>query len=119
MAGIAVAVLAGLLYYAIVSFLGFGIPCVFKTVTGLNCPGCGVSRMAVALLRFDFKEAFYCQPVIFCFLIPLTICFAKMGIDYVKRGDKSLSLWQNIIVYSAIACLLLYCVYSNIMMYIK
>ena len=119
LAGICIIILAGLLYYAIVRILGFGIPCPFRAVTGLLCPGCGTSRMAVALLQFDFKEAFIVQPVLFCFLLPLVVCFVKLGIDYVKTGEKTLKLWQNIIVYSAIVCLLLYCVYANIMMFIK
>ncbi len=59
------------------------------------------------------------QPVLFVFLLPLAVCFTKLGIDYVKTGEKTLKLWQNIIVYSAIVCLLLYCVYANIMMFIK
>lgn len=119
LAGIAMVILAGLLYYAIVRILGFGIPCPFRAITGLLCPGCGTSRLAVALLQLDFKEAFLVQPVVFVFLLPLAVCFAKMGVDYVKTGEKTLSLWQNIIVYSAIVCLILYCIYTNIIMLIK
>ncbi|MBQ8057026.1 MAG: DUF2752 domain-containing protein [Ruminococcus sp.] len=119
MTGIVLTVSVGLLYYAVVRIFDIGISCPFRTVTGLCCPGCGTSRMAVALLQLDFKGAFYAQPVLFCFLIPLAVCFTKMGIDYVKTGNKDLCLWQNIIVYCAIACLLIYCVYVNIEMLIK
>lgn len=117
--GIAVAISVGLLYYAVVRIFDIGLPCPFRYVTGLCCPGCGTSRLAVALLQFDFKAAFYAQPVLFCFLIPLAVCFTKMGIDYVKTGKRDLCLWQNVIVYSAIVCLFLYCVYVNITMLIK
>ena len=71
------------------------------------------------MLQLDFKAAFYAQPVLFCFLVPLAVCFMKMGFDYVKTGEKDLCLWQNIIVYSAIACLIIYCVYVNITMLTK
>ncbi len=37
--------------------LGIGIPCIFHTVTGLQCPGCGSSRAALSLLRLDFAGA--------------------------------------------------------------
>ena len=117
--GIVITVSVGLLYYAVVRLFNIGLPCPFRFVTGLCCPGCGTSRMAVALLQFDFKAAFDAQPVLFCFLIPLTLCFGKMGIDYVKTGDKTLSLWQNIILYIAIACLIIYCIYVNITMLIN
>ena len=36
---------------------GIGIPCVFYSLTGLQCPGCGNSRAALALLRLDFAAA--------------------------------------------------------------
>lgn len=39
------------------SRLGLGIPCLFYRLTGLQCPGCGNTRAALALLRLDFKAA--------------------------------------------------------------
>ncbi|MDN3606068.1 DUF2752 domain-containing protein [Kaistella yonginensis] len=32
--------------------------CVFKSVTGLSCPGCGTQRATHELLHFNFKSAF-------------------------------------------------------------
>ncbi len=43
--------------YCILARQGLGIPCIFYTVTGLRCPGCGNSRAALALLRLDVKAA--------------------------------------------------------------
>ena len=36
----------------------FSIPCIMHEVTGINCPGCGITRMLFALLEFDIVEAF-------------------------------------------------------------
>ncbi|RIX51456.1 DUF2752 domain-containing protein [Paenibacillus nanensis] len=47
-----------------------GIPCVFHEVTGLYCPGCGMTRAALALLELDFGQAFRYNLLIF-FLVPL------------------------------------------------
>ena len=118
-AGTALVVLAGFIYYVFIRITGLGIPCVFNLVTGLNCPGCGTSRMVLAVLRFDFNAAFSFQPVLFCASIPLMVCFVAMAVNYVKKGTKTLSLWQNIIVYTTIVALLVYCVYINIMNFIK
>ena len=41
--------MAGLLYGIFVSYTGLAIPCLFRKVTGLLCPGCGVTGMCVAL----------------------------------------------------------------------
>ena len=47
-----------LLYLAAGVFFGIFIPCPFRTVTGLRCPGCGLSHAAVCLTRFDLAGAF-------------------------------------------------------------
>ena len=36
---------------------GEGIPCPFHAVTGLHCPGCGMTRAAALLLRGDVAGA--------------------------------------------------------------
>ena len=36
---------------------GPSIPCVFHELTGLKCPGCGVTRMILALSRLDLQAA--------------------------------------------------------------
>lgn len=41
-----------------------GVPCVFHSVTGLQCPGCGVTHMILALLRLDFSAAWGHNPYI-------------------------------------------------------
>lgn len=48
----------GIVYFFIVLFVGHGIPCLFHKLTGLRCPGCGVTRMIMALARLDFSGAF-------------------------------------------------------------
>ena len=36
---------------------GPSVPCVFHELTGLQCPGCGVTRMILALSRLDLAAA--------------------------------------------------------------
>lgn len=50
-------------------------PCLFREWFGVLCPGCGVTRMAEALLRLDFAGAFRCNPFMLC-VLPL--CGAYM-----------------------------------------
>ena len=42
---------------------GFGIPCLFLRLTGLECPGCGNTRAVLALLRLDLPAAFGYNPM--------------------------------------------------------
>lgn len=57
----------GLLLLAVLLYLlaqqGIGIPCLFRSVTGLLCPGCGNSRAALALLRLDIPAAMAYNPM--------------------------------------------------------
>ena len=45
---------AGIAYFVFTAVTGLGIPCVFRKVTGLYCPGCGVTHFIhdIAALRF-------------------------------------------------------------------
>lgn len=54
-------VAAGLAYYAFASVFG-GIPCPFRLVTGLKCPGCGITTMILALGRGDVGAALAANP---------------------------------------------------------
>ncbi len=43
----------------------FEIPCVFRHFFGLYCPGCGMTRAALSVLRLDFLSALYYNPLVF------------------------------------------------------
>lgn len=75
----------GLAYAAFCAWTGWGIPCLFRLVTGLQCPGCGVSRMLLALLRLDFPAAFQANPVLLCMLPLLLLLGGRVLWLYVHR----------------------------------
>ena len=51
------------------------IPCVFREVTGIRCPACGISHAALAVLRLDFAAAWRHNPLIFLFPPALWLFF--------------------------------------------
>ena len=55
------AILAVVLVYAIFHITGIGCPVRF--ITGISCPGCGMTRAWLSLLRLDFAGAFYYHPL--------------------------------------------------------
>lgn len=56
----------GVLYLKVLSpKLGIHIPCLFKEVTGHDCPGCGITRATLALLDGDIYQAFRYNMIIF------------------------------------------------------
>ena len=47
----------------VVLFYIFNIPCLFKLFFGIPCPGCGITRAWLSLLRLDFRSAFRFNPM--------------------------------------------------------
>lgn len=61
--------LHGTLFIAIAVFLLItyftGIGCPFRALTGIPCPGCGLSRALFSAVTLDFQSAFFYHPLFF------------------------------------------------------
>ena len=53
----AVLLCVGLFYGYVLIPAGFWLRCPFRQLTGLSCPGCGVTAMCLSILRGQFAEA--------------------------------------------------------------
>ena len=60
------------------------LPCMIYQLTGYQCPGCGLTRMCLALAKLDFKGAFYYNPYIFSTLPLFILCIVYPEIRYIK-----------------------------------
>lgn len=107
--------LAGILYGSFVRKTGAGIPCMFHLITGLKCPGCGVTRMAVALLQLDFAGAFKANPAVLMLSPALLAVFIKALIDYVKTGRQIMGAAQNTVLWISVALLVTYGILRNLL----
>lgn len=62
------------------------LPCLNKTLFGVECTGCGAQRAAVLLFQGNFKDAFFMYPAIYSLLILLFFLvfnlFYKFKFDY-------------------------------------
>ncbi|MBS6560978.1 MAG: DUF2752 domain-containing protein [Clostridiales bacterium] len=92
----------GLGYAFFVQKTGYAIPCLFYKITGFYCPGCGVSRMCLALLKGNIKSAFYanqmimiCIPILLFIGIKSIIEIKKYG--KIKKKQKDILLWCMVI----------------------
>ena len=103
----------GAIYATIIHLTHKNIPCVFKLITGFQCPGCGVSRMCFCMLLFDFPGAFQANPLIFCMLPLIALTAGRMIYVYVRYGRKREKLTQ-ISIYVMIVALLIFGVLRNI-----
>lgn len=77
----------GVIYLKVfIPVTGLSIPCVFNHVTGLYCPGCGMTRASLALFSGDIYQSFRYNMLIFI-LLPLLILFYVLE----KKGKVKLS----------------------------
>lgn len=104
----------GLGYALFCTRTGWAIPCPFRTVTGLLCPGCGVTRMCLSLLRLDIAAAWQANPGLLLMLPPLGLLLGRLGVRYVKTGSTRLLRWEQVLVWSMVIALLLYGVTRNL-----
>ena len=101
-------------YLILVLATGWGIPCIFYTVTGLQCPACGVSRMLLALLRLDVVAAFWYNPYLFVNAPIILFCLGYSEVQYVKTGSRTHRRWINIVLWIEIGLALLFGIARNL-----
>lgn len=61
-------------YLLLGNYFHIYIHCPIKTITGLYCPGCGITRMLLSIIQLDFYQAFRYNPLLFITL-PIFIIF--------------------------------------------
>ena len=69
------AILAVVLFYGVLQLVG--ITCPIEFITGISCPGCGMTRAWLSLLlRGDLEAAFHYHPLFWILIpgVPLFLC---------------------------------------------
>ena len=104
----------GITYLVWCRVTGLYIPCIFRSVTGLYCPGCGITHMFVALSNLDFAEAYRCNAVVLVLLpIWLVLLFDVLR-QYVLNGTLKLSKLQNLVLWLSLCCLGVFFLIRNV-----
>ena len=73
-------IIALILFLLLIGYLILGnyfhiyIDCPIKKITGWYCPGCGITRMLISLLKLDFYQAFRYNALLFISL-PIILFF--------------------------------------------
>jgi hypothetical protein len=81
-----------LIFYLFLNLLHIGCP--IKFMTGISCPGCGMTRAVRSALLFDFKDAFYYHPL---FLLSPVMVFLFLFETYINPKLNKIT-WSVIIV---------------------
>lgn len=91
-----------MVYVAVLSVL-FGTPCPIRLVTGLPCPGCGITRAAVLFVTGHWQQAWQMNPVIF----PIVLVVLYYGVNRYLLGREAKEI-KGIVIGIAIMLLAVY-----------
>ena len=83
----------------------FPVSCIWVAITGFPCPGCGLTRAGIALLRGEFKEAFQIHPFIYV-IAALLVLFLCLSI-YPEAESKGVCKYVLVVVI-AMLCFYVY-----------
>ena len=107
-------VICGLLYALWLHFGGPGIPCFFHTITGLYCPGCGITHMCMYLLQLDISSAFHSNPGLFVILPLILVLTLREAYRYIRYGNRPESRIDRILWIILIIWLVLWGILRNL-----
>lgn len=98
----------GILIFVILFQDNIGIPCFFHELTGLYCPGCGITRAFLSLIKLDLYQAFR-----YNMLVIILLPFFAMYTIYklIMKGNKKI---PNFIWYFLLIITILFGILRNI-----
>jgi hypothetical protein len=107
-----------------VARLGFGVGplpklplCVFHTVTGYYCPGCGGSRAVAALFKGKLLRSLYYHPIVPYSAIVGGWFMLSQSVERLSRGKWKIGMhYRNIYLWLALALVILNCIIKNMIL---
>lgn len=69
-------------------------PCLFNKITSLKCPGCGLTRSFLAILKLDFKTSIYYNILGIPLFIILISTYLLLIFDLIKKSNYLLKFWN-------------------------
>lgn len=89
----------------------FMLPCMNKTIFGIDCLGCGTQRAALLILRGEFAEAFYMFPAIYTTIL----FFLMLGFHFIDKSRNYHKIIIGLALTNAIIMIVSYFYkYSNL-----
>lgn len=99
-------------YYLWLNFTHLGIPCLFRTITGWLCPGCGITHMLIALIQLDFHTAYLENP--FLLLTFPFILYQIIYQRYLQITKRTNPYWNQLLLWLYVIALILFGILRNL-----
>lgn len=88
-----------------------GIGCPIKYMTGISCPGCGMTRAVVECIHLDFIHAWYYHPLFFT--LPIIIIILFLG-ERIPSRIRKIIMATCIVAYIAVYFIRLFFVKNTV-----
>lgn len=62
------------------------IPCFFKSTFGMECPGCGMQRAFIALLKGDLASSLQYHPALIPFVFTIVALLIQLKVKHIRGG---------------------------------
>lgn len=96
-------------------FMNISAPCVFYTLTGFYCPGCGGTRAVLSLLHGHFLRSFFYHPVVIYTLVVFLWYYCSNTIEFLSKGKISIGMkLKTAHLLTGLIIILLQCLIKNI-----
>ena len=103
----------GITYVILYEKYDIKVPCLFYTITGKLCPGCGITRCFISILHGDFIKAYHYNRFVFILLPFFTLYFIYWLYNYII-GNKNYYKVNKIVYLFLTVAVLIFTVIRNI-----
>lgn len=83
---------AAIIGVAYLIFTLIGVGCPIKFITGVSCPGCGITRAFLSLIKLDLAAAFYYHPL-FPLAAILVVMFVLNELGKIRKKTFDISVY--------------------------
>ncbi len=90
--------LAGILYAIWCNLTELGIPCIFRLLLGIKCPGCGMTHAAVAMTHLDIAGAFSYNKLSVTVVPLLIVILLIQEYRYIKTASRKISMPETLLL---------------------
>lgn len=106
-----IGLIIGMLYAVFIKITGINIPCLFREITGLKCPGCGITTFFMNMFRGDIKTAISANPSL---VLVLPLLGAVLVSVYVRNSWNIKEKWTLWCLYISLFLLLFFGILRNL-----
>ena len=106
--------LAGILYAVFVRLTGLAVPCIFRTLTGWQCPGCGITRACLSLLKGEIRTSFSYNSFLYIAGPCIIYLIVRGALNYIKDNTFQLNRQDTVLTYILTVAALIFGVVRNL-----